>query len=72
MSDELPEIGPCLICGKASGLYLSCGPHKAGPYCSQHRWEMGIYYMEQKKQMAEDKFNDWVDEFQNKERRDER
>lgn len=62
----------CIICGKSGGLYVTCGPFKTGPYCSDHRWELSVYVGEKKRRMAESKFNDWVDEFQNKERREER
>ena len=54
----------CIICGKSGGYYLTCGPFKTGPYCSQHRWELGGYIVQQKEQMAADKFNDWVNKFQ--------
>lgn len=59
----------CIICGESGGLYLTCGPYKTGPYCPSHRWKLSCYVGDQKKQMIESKFNDWVDEFQNKERR---
>ena len=62
----------CIICGESGGYYLTCGPFKTGPYCPQHRWELAEYITNRGKQLTEDKFNDWVDEFQNKERRDER
>lgn len=57
----------CIICGESGGLYLTCGPYKTGPYCPDHRWKLGSHIETKKKQMTENKFNDWVDEFQKKE-----
>ena len=73
MRDEkLTFSEECIICGKSGGLYVTCGPFKTGPYCPDHRWELSVYVGEKKRRLIEDKFNDWVDEFQNKERREER
>lgn len=63
MSD-LPEIGPCLICGELADLYVSCGPFKTGPYCSTHRWQLQVHIERRKTMLIESKFIDWVDEFQ--------
>jgi len=64
MSDE--EC--CIICGESGRLYLTCGPYKTGPYCSQHRWGLGSYIDTQKRLLVESRFNHWVDEFQKWER----
>lgn len=65
--EENPKVGEeCIICGESGGFYLHSGPTKAGPYCGQHRWELGVYVTKRNKQICESKFNEWVDEFQRK------
>lgn len=53
----------CIICGKSGGCYAICGSLSAGPYCSQHRWELSVYVYEREKSTVKDRFNMWVEEF---------
>lgn len=59
MSDER-----CIVCNKSGGLYLTCGPYKTGPYCSQHRWELGEYIKAKQQEMIVQKFNHLVNQWQ--------
>ena len=63
MVDDVTISEECIICGRSGGFYLCSGPFRTGPYCSQHRWELGVYVTKRNRQLCEDRFNRWVDEF---------
>ena len=53
----------CIICGKAGEFYITSDSHRAGPYCAQHRWELGMYIKERNMQVARANFIKWTNAF---------
>lgn len=53
----------CIICGKPGGFYITCGSTKAGPFCSQHRYNLGAYCITKKNEMVDKLGGKWIDEY---------